>query len=82
MRDKSESISIECLRISIIVFIAIVWSFPLCTGTSKDIEEEEQEEIEALENELIEMPTVVQDGYNSDHVEDVLETERKDKIQI
>ena len=59
-----------------------MWSVPLCTGTSKDIEEEEQEEIEAIENEVIEMPTVVQDGYYSDHVEDVLETERKDKIQI
>ena len=61
------------------MFIAIIWSFPLCTGTSKDIEEEEQEEMDAIENEIIEIPTIVE-GDKSDHVEDILETERKDKI--
>ena len=60
-----------------------MWSIPLCTGTSKDIEEDEQDEIEAIENEVIEMPTIVMDGDKSDHVEeDILETDRKDKIQI
>jgi hypothetical protein len=59
-----------------------MWSIPLCTGTSKDIEEDELDEIEAIENEVIEMPTIVMDGDKSDHVEDILETDRKDKIQI
>lgn len=40
-RDLVDTVSIECLRISILMFTAIFWSFALCTGTSKELEEEE-----------------------------------------